>query len=202
LQSSVLEISTILRSATVDIQSRLFRSLAMVHQGIPKVQPTDLVSLSPDPSQDDFLLAYAVPITSDRSADLASWWFALYCGEEWASTKLNPPLPIPSVLGLSAELSYLVRQSIVETRQDPVLELQRLSRRIFPASRAKSESFSNWALGLSTLKGDELHDTIHLIMHIVNHYDSSVQSIEQLLRAAADLKTQRALEDFRERPSS
>jgi hypothetical protein len=202
LQSSVIEIGNILSGATVDIQSRLFRSLASVHQGIPVGRATEAVTPSPDPSQDNFLLAYAVPITTDRSADLASWWFALYCDEAWASTKLNPPLPMPSVTGLSVELSYLVRQSIVDNRLDPVMELQRLSRRIFPKSRAKSEAFRNWALGMSILEGDELHDTIHLIMHIVNHYDRSVKSIEQLLRTAADLKTQRALEGFQERPGS
>lgn len=202
LQSSAIEIDNILRCGTIDIRSRLFRSLATVHQGVTMGMASEVVTASPDPSQDTFLLAYAVPITTDRSADLASWWFGLYCGETWASTKLNPPLPMPSVIGLSVELSYLVRQAIVETHRDPVMELQKLSRRIFPKSRAKSEAFNNWALGMNTLRGDELHDTIHLIMHIVNHYDSSVKSIEQLLRAAADLKTQRALEGFQERPRS
>lgn len=199
LQASAIEISNILTGVSIDIQSRFFRSLASVHQGIPTDRSSAVAPATVEAGPENLLLAYAVPITTDRCADQASWWFALYCDEAWASAKLNPPLPMPALTGLSMELSYLVRQSIVGNRLDPVLELQRLSQQFFPRSRAKSDTFRNWSLGMSAAPGDELHETIHLIMHIVNSYDSSVRSIDQLLRTAAEIKTQRVLEGWRER---
>jgi hypothetical protein len=42
---------------------------------------------------------------------------------------------------------------------------------------------------MNSLKEDELHVALEMNMHIVNHHVSSVKSIKQLLRAAADPKT-------------
>ena len=51
---------------------------------------------APQTSTDQELIAwFSTSICLDEASLLASWWFALYCGEPWALAKLRAPTPEP-----------------------------------------------------------------------------------------------------------
>ena len=175
------EASSLLRDTPIDLPPRIFKALARVHArtgNCPNRHPTDSI--------DGALLSYATAITMDRSADQASWWFALYCQEEWAIEKLLPQIEIPALSRVEPQLGSLIRRTIAEARLDPVAEIRRYETQL--NSKNLPAGFGDWVLGFGKLKEDELRASVSHMIHLINHYGGGLQSISELLQAAAGMK--------------
>ena len=140
----------------------------------------------PSDGLDEALLAHATSITVDRAADQASWWFALHCQEEWAIEKLRPQIEIPALSRVEPQLGSLIRRSIAEVRLDPVAEIRRYEAQV--NSRTLPAGFGDWVLGFGKLKEDDLRASVSHMIHLINHYGGGLQSISELLQAAAGMK--------------
>lgn len=153
---------------------RLFQALAAAHAAVHGARQPGPEDLEPG-------LRYATPITTEPIANRASWWFALYCQEDWAREAVTLPLQWDCPTDLSNRLAGYLRRQIVESGLDPVSDGLHALRSVFGTDPALLNRLNLWLLGLREMDRQELHSRIHQLLHVARNCGAAQTTVLELL---------------------
>lgn len=180
LSVSSKELEDLTRQKAINPRPRLFRALAAIHQAVAAHKPIGESEEIASYSVGD-LVRFASVLSNDDSANKPSWWFALYCQEDWASERLALGFHKASRNDLSSRLSAHLRQQIVNSGKDPVSAGKASIRELFIDSHAKANLLHLWLMGMRELGPDEVHEVIHPVLHILRSHGSPIRTVKELL---------------------
>lgn len=153
---------------------RLFQALAAAHTAVHHHGQG-----SSDAGDDS--LRYATAITSEPVANRASWWFALYCQEAWAREAIALPLGWECPADLSNRLADYLRRQMVQSGRDPVSDGLTAMKAVFGSNQATLTRLNFWLIGLREMDRQELHSTIHPLLHVARNCGAAPNTVLELL---------------------
>jgi hypothetical protein len=165
---SAREIAAFLSGSRPELIPRYFQAFAAVDRGITELnqvvssggsQPVpSLISTFDDPYADRNLLGrYTSSICIDDSAQQASWWFAVYCGEPWAIASIQPLELKPSSINILAkELPSLLRSAISRQGLDPVAYIREAAQALQKRTSLLPNRYVDWILEYYSLNQREI----------------------------------------------
>lgn len=159
---------------------RLFKALAAIHLSVCERRAAAAAGVPVEPGDP---VGFASPLTLDGSANRASWWFALYCQEDWARDTIDLPLDWRTPADLSSRLSALLRRQMVESGLDPIADGRGALRTVFGDNQATLNRLNLWLMGVREMDGEELHACMHRLLHVLRNSGSTLTSVRALLEA-------------------
>ena len=148
------EVKNILSGMSIHPSITLFKALAAIHREIT------------DRSSSDYLLEYATPLSIEDAGNNPSWWFALYCDEEWAWSKIEIPLNWSPPEDLSKRLSAHLRKQITDNGKDVICDIPQLLSQSFDLNSVGKNRIKMWILGIRDIGKEEMHEYIHGLVKV------------------------------------
>lgn len=188
------EIAAVLSGSRPELIPKHFQAFAAVERGIADI---NLAAASQEPPSDINLLScFTSSISTDASGQNASWWFAVYCGEQWAIDKIDPDLqPKPTAITAPArELPQLLRSAISRNGLEPVAYIREAAQALHKRSSLQPSRYVDWALEYEILHEKEVRLAIPFSLFLLEAIGlrcNSIHSIKlQIEAATAIVETQ------------
>jgi hypothetical protein len=165
------EIKNIVSGMSIHPSITLFKALAAIHQSIT-------AGHSSDP-----LLQYAMPLSTDASGNSPSWWFALFCDEDWVLDKIAIPLNWSPPENFSEHLSVYIRKQITGSGKDIISDILPLLQNSFRLNSVEHNRLRMWILGIVEIKNEEMHDYIHGLVGLCRLCNSPSETVYSLMNS-------------------
>lgn len=172
-------IADVVTGSRPDLMVREFRSFAEIEAGLAG-HATNLLSIRTDA---DLVGSYTTSICIDDSARNASWWFALYCKEEWAWARVDKRYR-SEVVGLTViakNCPAILRSYISGHKIDPVSHIRDRIQSLPSTLSLRTARFLDWALEYASLDHAETRLAIPLSMHIMTELGAELSAIQDLM---------------------
>lgn len=173
---SAREIEAITSGSKLELMPRHFCAFAAVDR------LTRLERSSQPVSDQDLIACFATSICSDQSSLQPSWWFALYCGEPWASQVLrhDVPSPVHDMRYLRQLLPPMLRMAITSHGLDVISHLKTCAKRLPRTSALRPQRFVDWILEYGTLDDRELRLAMALTLLLLAELGQEFTSLLDL----------------------
>lgn len=174
---SVREVDRLLKGGDCELKPKYFIALANVYKYLGGLNTKSINSFH------DIYGLFAVLPTASADATQASWWFALYLGEEGMIDQFRR-FEAPS-LGLAAIGSYLpvfMRKNISKHGYDPISFLDERSNRL-SASYMPSvcRAYGDWILGCKSATAEETRVLLTLSISFLADIDCDYSLFSELV---------------------
>jgi len=179
------DISSILQGSKPELMPKHFQAFAAVERGLKSYRSEHFTILT----ESQLIQAFTRSICTDDSALSASWWFAVYCEEEWALEKIVEfnENPIPSLNELGRILPGRIRSQIARTGTDPVNYLREHSQSLRTITRTLSAiHFIDWALDYRPLDEKRLRLAVPYSLWMLESTGCRISNMSNILKPIKD----------------
>ncbi len=179
---SAKEVSDVLSSANLDLMPKYFQAFAEVDSGLCQYD----IQASGALTDLNLLSCFAHSMSVDGSSSNASWWFAIYCGEEWANLKVDQGLSMKShgISALGKIMPQLIRDVIASYGRDPVAYVRRASLDLLDSTSLRPIRYVNWVLEYSALEDSETRLALPFSLLLVSELGFGCETLNGIDRVA------------------
>jgi len=154
-----------------------FQAFAAVECGI---RQRETVAMQPK-SDLDLLCSFTTSMCRDDSAENASWWFALYCGETRALQMIDQDL-VSHPSGLSPLIKRFpgfLRSELARNGLDPVSHVKQAAQVLNGSSSLKASRYTDWVLDYCTLTEKEARLAFPFSLMLLSSIGQPCDSLHQ-----------------------
>lgn len=176
------EVLAVLSGSQLDLMPKYFQAFADVDAGVSRFDPRPSGPLS-----DLSLLSCFVHSASiDGSSSNPSWWFAIYCGEEWASLMVDstPSVKSHGITPLGKMMPPLIRGVMARYGLDPVTHARRAALGLSSATSLRPGRYVDWILESSVLEDDEVRLALPFSLILMSELGLNCDKLHGIEKAA------------------
>ena len=171
------EVARIVSGSMLDLLPKHFQAFARIEALVRQASASGF-----RPDSDQHLLAcFASSICCDDSAQRASWWFGVYCNEDWAleCIRVGQSLPTLEMAMIGKLLPGLLRRSVAKNGQDPVDFLRESVQRLPASSALRPQTFVDWILDYDRLDVEAVRLALPFVLMLLTELGSECKALSE-----------------------